>query len=391
MQDGSMQRYLVGGAVRDRLLGLPVQDRDYVVVGATPEQMLAQGYTPVGKDFPVFLHPQTHEEHALARTERKTAPGYRGFVFHANAEVTLEQDLARRDLTINAMAEAEDGTLVDPFHGQRDLQAGILRHVSPAFLEDPVRILRLARFAARFTHFTVAPETAALMRAMVDSGEVDALVPERVWQEFSKGLMEGVPSRMLDILRECGALARLLPMLAPLATSPGTSDERSTVAAVLAPLDAAAGAQAALPVRLAVLLQTATDDAGGTDAVEAACARLKVPGECRDLAVMSARERRAVRTGSRTAPEMVATLERCDAFRKPARFHQLLEVLDFVEPASRGAVTTADWHAALAAARSVDAGTVARAVSQTHPDQPQRINDAVRAARVASVAGQFPA
>src|SRR5512146_1493727 len=206
-----MQRYVVGGAVRDALLGRAVSDRDWVVVGATPEQMVAAGYRPVGRDFPVFLHPQTKEEHALARAERKSAAGYHGFVFHAAPDVSLEQDLARRDLTINAIAQADDGTLIDPFGGARDLAARVLRHVSDAFAEDPVRILRLARFAARFPDFTVAPETMALMRAMVDAGEVDALVAERVWQELARGLMEARPSRLLEVLRECGALARLLP------------------------------------------------------------------------------------------------------------------------------------------------------------------------------------
>ena len=212
-----MNIYAVGGAIRDELLGVPVQDRDYVVVGATPEQMVAQGYRPVGKDFPVFLHPETHEEYALARTERKTAAGYHGFQFYYAPDVTLEEDLARRDLTINAMAREvrPDGELtgpvVDPFGGQRDLQAKLFRHVSDAFLEDPVRILRIARFAARFADFTVAPETLALMRKMVADGEVDALVAERVWREVSRGLMEKKPSRMFEVLRECGALARILP------------------------------------------------------------------------------------------------------------------------------------------------------------------------------------
>ncbi len=203
--------YVVGGAVRDALLGLPQSDRDWVVVGATPQQLIGLGYKPVGKDFPVFLHPDTHEEVALARTERKTGPGYTGFSFHAAPEVTLEEDLARRDLTINAIARAEDGTLIDPFGGQADLQARVLRHVSPAFVEDPVRLLRLARLAARFPNFTVAPETMALLRQMVADGEVDALVPERVWQEVSRGLMSPVPSRMLGVLQGCGALHRLMP------------------------------------------------------------------------------------------------------------------------------------------------------------------------------------
>ena len=206
-----MKAYVVGGAVRDELLGRPASDRDWVVVEATPEAMMAEGFLAVGRDFPVFLHPETREEYALARTERKSAPGYRGFVVHADPGVTLEDDLRRRDLTINAMARDEDGRLVDPFGGLADLQAGVLRHVSEAFAEDPVRILRLARFAARFARFRVADETLALMRQMVEVGEVDALVPERVWQELSRGLMEERPSRMFEVLRDCGALARLLP------------------------------------------------------------------------------------------------------------------------------------------------------------------------------------
>jgi tRNA nucleotidyltransferase (CCA-adding enzyme) len=206
-----MRIYIVGGAVRDELLGRPSADRDYVVVGATPQAMQAAGYRPVGKDFPVFLHPKTHEEYALARTERKSGHGYHGFTFHAAPDVTLEEDLARRDLTINAMAQGADGELIDPYCGQRDLQAKILRHVGPAFAEDPVRILRIARFAARFSDFSVAPETLALMRGMVASGEVDHLVAERVWQELAKGLMEDKPSRLFEVLRDCGALARLLP------------------------------------------------------------------------------------------------------------------------------------------------------------------------------------
>ncbi|MDE2453085.1 MAG: multifunctional CCA tRNA nucleotidyl transferase/2'3'-cyclic phosphodiesterase/2'nucleotidase/phosphatase, partial [Burkholderiales bacterium] len=203
--------YVVGGAVRDALLGRAASDRDWVAVGATPEEMVAAGYRPVGKDFPVFIDPRNGEEVALARTERKSAPGYHGFSFHADPAVTLEQDLARRDLTINAIAQAEDGRLIDPYGGRRDLEQQVLRHVSPAFVEDPVRLLRLARFAARLPHFSIAAETQALLAALVESGEVDALVPERVWQELSRGLMEGKPSRMFEVLRGCGALARLLP------------------------------------------------------------------------------------------------------------------------------------------------------------------------------------
>ncbi|MES2481079.1 MAG: hypothetical protein V4609_03700 [Pseudomonadota bacterium] len=206
-----MEIYEVGGAVRDGLLGLPVNDRDWVVVGATPQAMIEAGFLPVGKDFPVFLHPGTREEHALARTERKTARGYHGFNFQADEAVTLEQDLARRDLTINAMARDGQGRIIDPYGGRRDLSQRVLRHVTEAFREDPVRILRVARFAARFADFSIAPETLALMRAMVHDGEVDALVSERVWQELARGLMEDRPSRLFEVLRECGALARLLP------------------------------------------------------------------------------------------------------------------------------------------------------------------------------------
>jgi tRNA nucleotidyltransferase (CCA-adding enzyme) len=252
-----MKTYIVGGAVRDAMLGLAIKDRDYVVVGATPAAMLAQGFIPVGKDFPVFLHPQTHEEYALARTERKTAPGYKGFVFHTDAAVTLEEDLIRRDLTINAMAQDENGQLIDPFGGRQDLAQKIFRHVSPAFAEDPVRILRLARFAARFPQFTVAPETNHLMQQMVTAGEVDALVPERVWQELARGLMEQQPSRMFAVLRECGALQRILPELDALWGVPQPAPyhpEIDTGVHVMMVIDYAASQHASLPIRCAALL-----------------------------------------------------------------------------------------------------------------------------------------
>ncbi len=252
-----MKIYCVGGAIRDELLGLPVKDHDWVVVGATPEMLLAQGYKPVGKDFPVFLHPRTHEEYALARTERKTAPGYAGFVFHTDPAVTLEEDLARRDLTINAIARGDDGTLADPYGGQRDLAERVFRHVSPAFAEDPVRILRLARFAARFADFSVAPETLALMRGMVAAGEVDALVAERVWQEIARGLLEARPSRMIEVLRDCGALARLLPevdRLFGVPQPPAYHPEVDCGAHLLLVLDQAAATGQPLAVRFACLL-----------------------------------------------------------------------------------------------------------------------------------------
>jgi tRNA nucleotidyltransferase (CCA-adding enzyme) len=328
-----------------------VKDRDYVVVGATPEQMQALGFVAVGKDFPVFLHPQTHEEYALARTERKTAPGYAGFAFHATADVTLEQDLQRRDLTVNAIAQDVDGTLIDPYGGRADIEARVFRHVSPAFAEDPVRILRVARFAARFVEFSVAPETMMLMRQMVDSGEVDALVAERVWQEISRGLTEAKPSRMLLVLGECGALARILPELHELISVP-LPEARTDTAAVnhakytdcfthaLRVLDVAASNNLSLPVRFAVLVphlglaptttervNDPTTGARGVAIVEQLCKRLRVPHEVRDLAIMVAREHAAVTSANTmSAASMVNLLERCDAFRKPARFMALLEI-----------------------------------------------------------------
>ena len=365
-----MKTYIVGGAVRDALLGMPVQDRDWVVVGATPEDMLAQGFRPVGKDFPVFLHPHTQEEYALARTERKSAPGYRGFVFHTSPDVTLEQDLVRRDLTINAMARADDGSVVDPFGGQRDIQDKVFRHVSDAFLEDPVRILRLARFAARFPDFTVAPETVELMRSMVAQGEVDALVAERVWQELARGLMEQRPSRMFAVLRECGALVRILPELEQLFVD--GADERGE-AAMLA-LDYGAVHGVGLCERFAALAHAMTP-------LPPLCERLKVPNECRDLAVMTARELATLERADRLdADALVALFGRCDALRKPQRFEQMLQACACIarSPECAHAVRL---RAALAAARAVDAG----AIAATCEAQPARIPAAVLAARVAAV------
>jgi tRNA nucleotidyltransferase (CCA-adding enzyme) len=335
--------YVVGGAVRDALLGLPSSDRDWVVVGATPETLIAQGYKPVGKDFPVFIDPRTGEEVALARTERKTAPGYHGFAFHAAPEVTLEQDLARRDLTINAIAQAADGSLVDPWGGQRDLRDRVLRHVSEAFVEDPVRLLRLARLAARFPDFTVAPETQALLARMVAEGEVDALVPERVWQELSRGLMNPRPSRMLEVLRSCGALARLLPEVDRLWGVPQRPEhhpEVDTGAHLLLVLDECARAAAALPVRWACLCHDLGK--GTTPATEwprhhghedrsaglaqALAERLRVPTECRELADAVAREHGHVHgSGSLGAAALLRLFERCDALRRPARFGAILQ------------------------------------------------------------------
>jgi tRNA nucleotidyltransferase (CCA-adding enzyme) len=337
-----MRTYLVGGAVRDRLLQCTMGDRDWVVVGSTPDAMLALGYTPVGKDFPVFLHPQTHEEYALARTERKSGRGYHGFVVHASPEVTLEEDLARRDLTINAIAQDDDGTLIDPFRGQADLKARVLRHVSPAFAEDPVRILRLARFAARFHEFEVAPETLALMQDMVHSGEVDHLVPERVWQEIARGLMEGRPSRMFEVLRQCGALARLLPELDRLWGVPQRPEyhpEIDTGVHVMMVLDMAAHLGASLAVRYAclghdlgkgttppdVLPRHIGHEERSARLLKGVNERLRVPNECKELADVVAREHGHIHQClGFGAAALVRLLERLDAFRKPARLEDIL-------------------------------------------------------------------
>ena len=337
-----MQIYMVGGAVRDALLGLPVQDRDWVVVGATPEALVARGYVPVGKDFPVFLHPASREEYALARTERKTAQGYRGFAVHAAPDVTLEEDLARRDLTINAIAQGDDGALTDPYGGQRDIAARVLRHVTEAFTEDPVRILRVARFAARFPDFSIAPDTMALMQHMVDHGEVDALVPERVWQELARGLMAQQPSRMFEVLRECGALHKLLPEVARLWGVPQRAEyhpEVDTGVHLMMVLDMAAQLNAPLAVRFACL---GHDLGKGTTPqaewprhigheersarlVKALCLRLRVPNDCSELADVVAREHGNIHQSSEFgAAALVRLLERCDAFRKPERFADIL-------------------------------------------------------------------
>lgn len=370
------QSFIVGGAVRDRLLGQPVQDRDWVVVGASVEDMLAAGFTPVGKDFPVFLHPRTHEEYALARTERKTAPGYKGFVFHADREVRLEDDLIRRDLTINAMAEDGEGRLIDPYGGQRDLAAKIFRHVSPAFAEDPVRILRLARFAARYPEFSVAAETMQLMRDMVSAGEVDHLVAERVWQEISRGLMYVKPSRMIGILRDCGALARILPELEALLATAGYAD-------VLESVDRAARRDHALPVRWAVLVRDAgrAGDMLSVATVEAICERLRVPADCRDLAVMLAREQHPVlQIGSLVAEEIAAVLGRCDVLRRPARFEGVLEASGCDASVVDGVVLANRWRHAMQAFCMVDAAVIAKAVSDKR-EIPARLNES----RVAAV------
>ncbi len=348
-----MQIYMVGGAVRDRLLGLPVQDHDWVVVGATPEDMVARGFVPVGRDFPVFLHPSSHEEYALARTERKSGRGYKGFTVFTSPEVRIEDDLARRDLTINAIAvragqasagatfDHEDG-VIDPFGGRRDLQARVLRHVTDAFREDPVRILRVARFAARFHDFSVAPETRALMRQMVAEGEADHLVPERVWQELARGLMESQPARMFEVLRDCGALAVVLPELDRLWGVPQTAShhpEIDTGVHVMLVLQMAARLQAPLAVRWACLMhdlgkgETPADllprhlghEQRSARLLRAVGQRLRVPTDCTELAEVVAREHGHIhRSAELGAAALLRLLQRCDALRKPERFAQVL-------------------------------------------------------------------
>ncbi|MGD9787170.1 MAG: multifunctional CCA addition/repair protein [Sulfuricellaceae bacterium] len=397
-----MRIYTVGGAVRDELLGLPVQDRDYVVVGATPQDMVARGFRPVGKDFPVFLHPRSHEEYALARTERKAGKGYKGFQVYASPEVTLEEDLARRDLTINAMARDETGALIDPYNGEADLRAGVLRHVSPAFVEDPVRILRVARFAARFG-FRIAEETLALMGEMVVNGEVDALVPERVWQELSRGLMESKPSRMFEALRACGALAKILPevdRLFGVPQPPLHHPEVDTGAHVMMVVDRAAEKAASLAVRFAALGHDlgkgATPaeewprhhghEARGVELLGPLCERLRVPAECRDLAVLAARYHGDIhRAFELRAATVLKILAEADAFRRPERFLELLAVCECDFQGREGYrerpyPQAGFFRAAQAAALGVDAGAVARACRD-----PATIRERVHEARLAAL------
>lgn len=397
-----MKTYVVGGAVRDRLLGLPVVDRDHVVVGASPDDMVALGYLPVGKDFPVFLHPDTREEYALARTERKSGRGYKGFTVYATPDVTLKEDLLRRDLTINAMAEDDTGALIDPYGGQRDLAARVFRHVSVAFAEDPVRILRVARFAARFGEFAVAPETNALMRQMVDDGEVDALVAERVWQELARGLMEQQPSRMFAVLRDCGALARLFPEIDRLfgvPQPPQHHPEIDTGVHVMQVVDWAARQGYDLSVRYAALTHDLGKgvtppelwprhhghEARSVELVRALSARLRVPVECRELAIAVARDHGNVHRALELRPATVAELlERVDAFRRPERFEAFLQACecDF-----RGRLGYEDkpypaperLRTALRAAQAIDAAAIAGSV------EPTRIKEAIFRARVDAI------
>ncbi len=415
-----MQIYMVGGAVRDRLLGLPVQDHDWVVVGAAPEDMVAQGFQPVGKDFPVFLHPQTHEEYALARTERKSGRGYHGFTVFTSPDVTLEEDLARRDLTINAIAAHADWAgagglndvqsqgLIDPFHGQRDLRARVLRHVTDAFREDPVRILRLARFAARFDQFSVAPETLALMQGMVADGEANHLVPERVWQELARGLMEAHPARMFEVLRSCGALAVVLPELDALWGVPQRADyhpEVDTGVHVMMVLQMAARLGASLPVRWAclthdlgkgttpadILLRHLGHEASSVDLLKAVGQRLRVPTECGELAEVVAREHGHIhRSTDLNAAATVRLLERCDAFRKPARFADVLLACECDVRGRLGLEESAYPQrprllAALAAAQGVVTAQVA-AAAQARGARGEAIGSAVAQARAQAVA-----
>ncbi len=394
--------YSVGGSVRDELLGLPVVDRDWVVVGATPQQMLDLGYRAVGRDFPVFLHPVTHEEYALARTERKSGPGYRGFVVQASPEVTLEDDLARRDLTINAIARDPQGALIDPHCGVADIEARVLRHVSAAFTEDPVRILRMARFAARFAQFTVAPETMALARCMVDAGEVDALVAERVWQELAKGLSEHRPSRMFGVLRDCGALARVLPEVDRLFGVPQPDvhhPEVDTGLHVMMALDLAARARAPLPVRFALLVHDlgkgttppsewprhVAHEQRGVPLIDALCSRLRVPSECHDLARLVSRFHTDIHRALELRPATVLkVIEGNDGLRRPDRFAMLLLACELDARGRLGLEERpypqrALMHAALDAARAVDAGAIARASPR------ERIAEDVRQARLEAV------
>ncbi|TXI30839.1 MAG: multifunctional CCA addition/repair protein [Nitrosomonas oligotropha] len=409
-----MKTYLVGGSVRDELLGLPVKDHDYVVVGASPEEMEQLGYRPVGKDFPVFLHPQTHEQYALARTERKISRGYKGFEVFTSPQVTLQEDLARRDLTINSIAKDDEGNIIDPFNGVADLEAGILRHISPAFSEDPVRILRAARFAARF-NFHAAPETLALMSDMVHNGEVDALVPERVWQELSRGLMENNPSRMFHMLRECGALARIMPEVDVLFGVPQPAHahpEIDTGVHIMLAIDYAAAQNYSLPVRFATLMHDLGKgttppeewprhighEARSIELTQNICERIRVPKDARDLALLVARYHGDVHRAAELKPSTLADmLQAVDAYRKPDRFEEFLQACacDFHgRPgyATKPYVQAERFQQAYAAARSVDAGAIAAELRQRIPDAtalPAAINARVRETRIARISAEL--
>lgn len=416
-----MEVFVVGGAVRDALLGLSAGDRDWVVVGSTPEAMAAQGYVPVGKDFPVFLHPQTREEYALARTERKTARGYKGFAVQAAPDVTLQEDLARRDLTINALAVPEAlahapcaqwaGHIIDPYGGQRDLQTKVLRHVTGAFAEDPVRVLRLARFAARFADFTVAPETMALMRQMVQDGEVNHLVPERVWQELARGLMTDRPSRMFEVLRQCGALKVLLPELDRLWGVPQRPEyhpEIDTGVHVMMVLDQSARLQAPLAARWATLMHDLGKGTTPADVLprhighegrsvklaQQVAQRLRVPSDCKELAEVVAREHGNIhRSGELNPAAIMRLLTRCDAIRQPERFALALQACEADARGRLGAEDSAYPQAgrlagALQAALSVATTDVAATAARDGLKGPQ-IGERIEAFRVAAIEQQL--
>jgi tRNA nucleotidyltransferase (CCA-adding enzyme) len=417
-----MKIYLVGGAVRDALMGKPVKDRDWCVVGSSPQEMLNAGYISVGKDFPVFLHPQTKEEYALARTERKTAPGYHGFEMHAAPDVTIEQDLARRDLTINSIALHADAispngqfdlktvasdALIDPFGGQQDLRDQLLRHTSPAFAEDPVRILRVARFAARYSGFSVAKPTMDLMRRMVASGEADALVAERVWQELAKGLMEAKPSRMFQVLRQCNALQVLLPEVERLWGVPQSAEhhpEIDTGVHLMMVLDMAAQLQAPLAVRFACLMHDLGKGTTPADVLPRhigheersvklllpVCERLRVPVECKELAVVVAREHGNIhRSQELNASATLRLLERCDAIRKPQRFAQVLQACECDARGRLGKENEAypqaqRLQAALDAALAVSTAEIAEA-AVAQGKKAAQIGQAIAAERVRAI------
>jgi len=399
----TMQIYLVGGAVRDELLGSAVTDRDYVVVGSCVDEMLAAGFRPVGKDFPVFLHPKTQDEYALARTERKVASGYKGFTIHAATDVTLEEDLGRRDLTINAMAKTSDGQLIDPYGGLADIQSKTLRHVSAAFAEDPVRILRIARFAARYADFSVAPETNALMQQMVDAGEVDALVAERVWQELSKGLMEVKPSRMFEVLRSCGALKKLLPELDRLWGVPQPAKyhpEIDTGVHVMMVIDYAASKDFSLPVRFAALMHDLGKgttpkemlprhighEARSVSLLKEITKRLRVPTDCKELAQMVAKYHGKLHAVEEMRPStLLSFLIELDAIRQPERLKLFLQACEADSRGRTGFEERAQPEAirllsALDVASSIDAGAVARGI-----ETPEKIKTAVFEARLAAI------
>lgn len=405
-----LETYLVGGSVRDELLQLPVKDHDYVVVGSTPEEMARLGYRPVGKDFPVYLHPKSHDQYALARTERKVARGYRGFEVYVSPKVTLQDDLARRDLTINAIAKDKDGNIIDPFNGIKDLKAGLLRHVSPAFSEDPVRVLRTARFSARFG-FRVAPETLTLMNELVRNGEIDALVPERVWQELSRGLMEKNPSRLFYVLRECGALARIMPevdVLFGMSQPEQLPPEIDTGEHIMRVIDYAASKNYSLPVRFAALIydldngvtirnswsQHVDQESPGVKLVKGLCERIKAPKNCRDLAILVTRFRSNVHHITELNPTTIGDmLLAVDAYRKPKRFEEFIHACacDFHgRPgyAKKPYPQVMRLHEAFNAANGVDGGAIAASLTKIASD-PARLSDLIntkiREARIAEI------